>query len=224
MARNLLRDKLLFSVVPWLAKGVICFLWSTMRTEVLGEEHPREFWNRGVGIIFSLWHEQLLMMAKVYRGPGLKSLVSSSKDGEIFTNVLRVFNYGAVRGSSSRHGMAALKEMVRECRSGTDLAITPDGPKGPRHEVKPGIAQLARLSGSPIILMSFACSRGHRFASWDRFVLPYPFSTGVFCYSRPYFPEQGEDAESFRLRIQQGMEENQLKAVRRLEELGVSAI
>lgn len=219
-----LRDRLLFRVVPPLSKGLIYFLLRFMRTELHGEEYPRVFWERRQGIVFSLWHEQLLLMPAVYRGPGLTALASLSKDGEIISSVLKRFHIGTVRGSSSRHGLAALKEMVKLSQDGNDLVITPDGPRGPRQVVKAGIAQLARLSGSPVIFMSFACSRGYRFASWDRFLLPYPFSTGIFCYSKPYYLEEREDLEAFRLRLQNGMEENQRKAARRLEELGVSAV
>jgi lysophospholipid acyltransferase (LPLAT)-like uncharacterized protein len=217
-------DRILFRVVPVLAKGIILLLLKSMRTELLGEEYPRAFWEQRRGIVFALLHEQLLLMPAVYHGPGLTALTSSSRDGEIITSLLRVFHIASVRGSSTRHGTTALKEMVRLSRSGADMVITPDGPRGPRQQVKTGIVQLARLADAPIIVMSLACSRGYRFASWDRFLLPYPFSTGIFCYSAPFFLREGEDLESFRLRIQRGVEENQQRAVRRLEELGVSAV
>ena len=109
-------------------------------------------------------------------------------------------------------------------RSGADLVITPDGPRGPRQQLKAGLVQLAKLGDAPIIIMSFACSRGYRFASWDRFLVPCPFSTGIFCYSPPFFLREGEDLESFRLRIEAGMEDNQRRVARRLEEFGVSAV
>lgn len=223
MIRNLW-DKILFKVIPFVAKGVVLLILKSMRTELLGEEHPREFWRQGRGIVFSIWHEQLLLLPAVYHGPGLTALTSRSRDGEIVTGFLRVFGIGAVRGSSSRHGMSALKEMVRLSRSGADLVITPDGPRGPRQELKAGLVQLAKLGDAPIIIMSFGCSRGYRFASWDRFLVPCPFSTGIFCYSPPFFLREGEDMESFRLRIQAGMEDNQRRVARRLEELGVSAV
>ena len=217
-------DKILFNVIPYLAKGIVLLILKSMRTELLGEEHPCEFWKRGKGVVFSIWHEQLLLLPGVYHGPGLTALASLSRDGEIISSFLKVFRIGTVRGSSSRHGMAALKEMVRLSRSGADLVITPDGPRGPRQQLKAGLAQLAKLADAPIIIMSFACSGGYRFASWDRFLLPYPFSTGIFCYSQPIYPEDGEDLESFRLRIKEKMAENQWKAERRLEEFGVSSV
>jgi len=217
-------DKLLLRVIPFLVKGVVLLILKSMRTELLGEEHPRVFWKQKRGIVFSIWHEQLLLLPGVYHGPGLTALASRSRDGEIVSAFLKVFQIATVRGSSSRHGMAALKEMVRLSHAGADLVLTPDGPRGPRQEIKAGIVQLARLADAPIIIMSFACSRGYRFSSWDRFLLPFPFSKGIFCYSAPFFLHEGEDLESFRLRIQRGMEENQQRAVQRLEELGVSAV
>ncbi|NLV23550.1 MAG: lysophospholipid acyltransferase family protein [Deltaproteobacteria bacterium] len=217
-------DRILFNLIPYLAKGIVLLILKTMRTEMLGEEHPREFWVQGKGIVFSIWHEQLLLLPAVYHGPGLTALTSLSRDGELVSSFLKVFRIGAVRGSSSRHGMAALKEMVRLSRSGADLVITPDGPRGPRQQLKAGLVQLAKLADAPIIVMSFACSRGYRFRSWDRFLLPCPFSRGIFCYSAPIYPDKEEDIETFRLRMQEKMAENQQRAARRLEEFGVSAV
>ena len=105
-----------------------------------------------------------------------------------------------------------------------DLGITPDGPKGPRHQVKEGVAQLARLSGRTVVPIAFACSRGHRFASWDRFLLPYPFCRGVYALGEAVRHREGESTEAFRERIQQAMEENGRQAQARLEERGVSAV
>ncbi|MBE0597883.1 MAG: hypothetical protein IH614_11485, partial [Desulfuromonadales bacterium] len=97
-------------------------------------------------------------------------------------------------------------------------------PKGPRHQLKEGVAQLARLSCRPVIPMSFACSRGHRFASWDRFLLPYPFGRGIFAFGEPVRYQPGEAAELFQARLQAAMEANERRARSRLEELGLCAV
>ena len=102
--------------------------------------------------------------------------------------------------------------------------ITPDGPKGPRHEVKEGVVQLARITGRPVIPMAFPCSRGHRFASWDRFILPYPFGRGVYSFGEPLTWAEGEEPEAFRARLQEAMEANVRRARARLETHGVSAV
>jgi hypothetical protein len=105
-----------------------------------------------------------------------------------------------------------------------DLAITPDGPKGPRHQVKDGLVQLARLSGRPVVPMAFACSRGHRFQSWDRFLFPYPWGKGVYRFGDPLSWRKGESIDAFRVRIQQAMHDNTRKAQEHLTSHGLSPV
>jgi lysophospholipid acyltransferase (LPLAT)-like uncharacterized protein len=137
---------------------------------------------------------------------------------------MRCFGQGAVRGSSNRGARAAFRELVELSREPVDLAITPDGPKGPRHRLKPGIVHLAKISGRPVVPVAFVCSRGRRFGSWDRFLLPYPFARAVYSFGPPLLIEAGEEPEAFQEKLQRAMEENEGRARARLEELGVSAV
>ncbi len=219
-----LRDKMLFGLVPVLARVMVDLLWFTMRVKIENEESILPFHAQRRGVVLGFWHDQMLLMIKVYRGPGIRALMSASRDGAIAAAIMRRFGCGAVCGSSSRHGAAALKEMVQLVESGVDIGITPDGPRGPRHEMKAGVAQVGKLSGCPVFLGSFACSRGHRFASWDRFVLPYPGAKCVFRYSGPHFAQPEEEVEAFRLRLQREMEVNQEETERCLEAWHVSAV
>jgi lysophospholipid acyltransferase (LPLAT)-like uncharacterized protein len=129
-----------------------------------------------------------------------------------------------VRGSSSRGGKEALSAMVELAAESVDLGITPDGPRGPRHQVKAGVAQLARLTGRPVIPLAFVCGRGHRFNSWDRFLCPYPFARAVFRFGQPLYFDQNDTVESFGEALRQAMEENEQLAAGRLEAHGVSAV
>jgi hypothetical protein len=217
-------DWLLIHLVPPVAAGIIGLLRFFLRIEIVGEEYPRAFWNKGEHVILAFWHDQLLLMVKGYRGPGARILISASKDGELIARTMRCFGQGAVRGSSTRGGRAAFKAMMALAAEPFDLVLTPDGPRGPRHRIKPGVVQLARLTGRPVIPMAFVCSRGRRFASWDRFLLPYPFSRGVYAFGEPLVYRKGEDAEVFRVRLQHAMEENVRRARARLEKSGVSAV
>lgn len=222
--RKSVGDWLLLTLVPRMAAFIIGLLRLFLRVEFVGEEHPRSFWKRGEHVILAFWHDQLLLMVKGYRGPGAKILISASKDGELIARTMRCFGQGAVRGSSSRGGRSAFKAMMALAEEPFDLVMTPDGPKGPRHQIKPGVVQLARLTGRPVIPMAFVCSRGHRFASWDRFLLPYPFSRAVYAFGEPIVYSKGEDAESFHGRLQVAMDENVRRAQTRLEKFGVSAV
>jgi lysophospholipid acyltransferase (LPLAT)-like uncharacterized protein len=137
---------------------------------------------------------------------------------------MKYFNHETVRASSSRGGRAAFKAMLALSKEPVDIVLTPDGPRGPRHELKDGIIQLARMSGRPVIPMAFACSRGHRFQSWDRFLLPYPFSRGVYSFGEPiYFDKEG-GVDGFRDRLTKAMTDNQRQAEACLESYGVSAV
>jgi len=216
--------RLLFNIVPFLAAWIIRLLRLTIRVEFFGEEHPKKFWDRGETVILAFWHDQLLLMVQGYRGPGAKIMISSSKDGELIARTMEHFGQGAVRGSSTRGGRKAFREMLDLAKESVDLVITPDGPKGPRHEVKDGVVQLARILARPVIPMAFVCSRGHRFASWDRFMLPFPFSRGVYSFGAPVFFDKEETPEIFKQRLQSAIEENVRRAGARLEERGVSVI
>lgn len=219
-----LKDRLLLAIVPWLAVRIIRLLHGTMRIDFCGEERLREFWQRGEHMILPFWHDQLLLMVMGYRGPLVKTLISASKDGELLARAMRYFGHDAVRGSSSKGGRAAFKELLALSREPVDLVLTPDGPKGPRHELKDGVIQLARLSGRAVVPMAFVCSRGYRFASWDRFLLPYPFSRGVYSFGEPIYFDQTEGVTGFRQRLKEAMQLNQQRAEVRLEEYGVSSV
>lgn len=219
-----LGDRLLVTIGPFLASFIIRLLYLFNRIDFVGEEHPQSIWQRGEHLILSFWHDQLFLMIKGYRGPGTKILISASKDGELIARVMSYFGQQAVRGSSSKGGRAAFKELISLAKEDIDLVITPDGPKGPRHELKDGIVQLARLGGRPVVPMAFVCSRGHRFASWDKFLLPFPFGRGVYSFGEPVYFDRDEGVEHFRQRLGEAMELNQQQAKRRLEGYGVSAV
>ncbi|MHB1398937.1 MAG: lysophospholipid acyltransferase family protein [Trichloromonadaceae bacterium] len=215
---------LLLNVIPPLAAGFIRLLRRLLRVEVIGAETVDGFSAKGEHVILSFWHDQLLLMVTGYRGAGARILISPSQDGELIARTMGYFGQGAVRGSSSRGGRAAFKELLQLAAEPYDLVFTPDGPKGPRHQLKPGVAQLARLSGRPVIPMAFACSRGYRFASWDRFLLPYPLARGVFAFGAPLYCSKGEDAEVFAQQLQAAMAATNQTARQRLEDRGVSAV
>jgi lysophospholipid acyltransferase (LPLAT)-like uncharacterized protein len=219
-----LSERLLFRFGPPLAAWLVRLLSASLRTEVLGEEQVKSLWAQGKRVIFPVWHDQLLLMRQGYLGSGLTGLASSSKDGELVARMLNCFGVEAVRGSSSRGGAKALRQLVRLGKSDRDLALTPDGPRGPRRVIKPGIAQLARLTGRPVVPVCFVTSRGHRFASWDRFCVPYPFARGVYVYGDPLLVEKDESEERFCERLTAAMEEIEGRGIARLEDYGVSAV
>ena len=102
--------------------------------------------------------------------------------------------------------------------------MTPDGPTGPRHQLKEGVVQLARLSGRPIVPLAFACSHGHRFQSWDRFLLPYPWGKAVYAVGEPLYYDENETIEDFQSRVQEAMDANTRHAGEYLNQYDLSAV
>ncbi len=219
-----IKDRLMLAVVPVVAAVLIRLIHLLVRTETVGVDHLKGCWQRGERVIISFWHDQLLLMVFGYPGKHAKLLISASKDGELLARTMKYFQQNTVRGSSSRGGRAAFRQMLELGKEPVDVVLTPDGPKGPRHELKDGVVQLARMSGRPVVPMAFACSRGHRFASWDKFIFPYPFCRGVYAFGEPVRFDAAEGVEVFRERLIAAMELNQQQAQAQLEVYGVSAI
>ena len=217
-------DKLLLSVAPWLAAKIMSWLHRRLKPEIIGAQEIRRLWADGQPVIMAFWHDQLFLMIKGYEGPGAKVLISSSKDGELIARTMAYFDVGSVRGSSNRGGRAAFREMVELSREQLDLAFTPDGPKGPRHIAKEGVMQLARISKRPFLPIAFACSNGHRFRSWDRFLFPYPWGKAVYSCGEPLYYDKNETIDNFQSRVQEAMVDNTRRAGEYLKQYGLSAV
>lgn len=142
-------------------------------------------WNRRDPLVFAVWHSRVLLLPHLYHGRRLRVLVSRSRDGEILARFLARFGLSAARGSSSRGGAGALRELVRALQEGWSVVIVPDGPKGPPEIVKPGIVTLAALSGAAVVPLAVATSSEWRLASWDEFRIPRPFSRCVVRFGEP---------------------------------------
>lgn len=130
-------------------------------------------WHNRLALCLFAYHRYLRQRDKTHR---LAAMVSASRDGALLAYLLELFDVAPVRGSSSRRGPQALRELTRWAKDGLDLAITPDGPRGPRYVVQDGVIALAQLSGLPILPASIHLPRKWELKSWDRFQVPVPFS------------------------------------------------
>ena len=179
-----LRDGIALRVVEYLLRGLI----ATLRFEIIDEggiiAHPPSG-----PLLFTAWHNRLLILGPVYRhlfpGRPICVLVSQSRDGELLTRILARFGIQTARGSTSKQGSGAIREVLRRIKAGNDSGITPDGPRGPRGIVKPGIVQAARISGAPIVTLAYTLGWKKELRSWDRFQIPLPFSTCRFVWGAP---------------------------------------
>ncbi len=159
--------------------------------------------------IYCLWHNRLILCMEAYdqqaRGRSqsvkLAALISASKDGAFLAAILEQFHVQPVRGSSSRRGPQALLELTSWAERGYHLAITPDGPRGPRYVVQEGAMSLAQLTGLPIVPFSFYARRKIRLKSWDGFQIPLPFSKCELSLGKPYHvPRDASDAQREEIR------------------------
>jgi lysophospholipid acyltransferase (LPLAT)-like uncharacterized protein len=140
---------------------------------------------RGRPVIYAFWHGRMLPLVYSHRGLEIQVLVSLNRDGELITRVIERMGFGTARGSTSRGGLAALRQIVRRARGGRCCAFTPDGPRGPRERVQEGVVVAAALSGIPVVPTgSSAWPAGH-LASWDRFLVPWPFGRGAVVHAAP---------------------------------------
>lgn len=160
------------SLGPLILRG----LYSSLGFEIDGAEHQEATWGAGEPVIFVTWHGRLMPLLYLYRGKGIVTLVSQHRDGEYLARVGKAFGYDAIRGSSTHGGFPALRELVRRLRAGRSLAITPDGPQGPREKLKPGALQAARMTGAPVIPVMAGTRRAWWFEGWDSFMVPKPFA------------------------------------------------
>jgi lysophospholipid acyltransferase (LPLAT)-like uncharacterized protein len=204
-----LRNKKVIRAVAWAGAWVVRGWMATVRHEYhpLGpnvDPHRPEIVGR---YLYAFWHENVLLPAYLYGRPDINILISQHADGELIAETCRHLHFSVVRGSTTRGGVEALRQMVRVGKD-AHLAITPDGPRGPRRQVQAGLVYLAARTGLPIVAFGVGYRGAWRMKSWDRFAVPKPFTLGTVVTSRVVLvpPEADRDAmEAYRLQVQQAL-------------------
>jgi lysophospholipid acyltransferase (LPLAT)-like uncharacterized protein len=143
---------------------------------VAGREWEAGIVEAGVPAIYVLWHGRLLPCAYHYRRFGFATVITRHRDGDYITRMIQNWGYQVIRGSSSEGGMAALRAIIRVLRAGNSVAVTPDGPRGPRQKMKLGPLQAAQIAGVPIVPVSAGAVSAWFFGKWDRFLVPKPLT------------------------------------------------
>lgn len=158
---------------------------ATVASKVENEEQLAELKKSGKSIIFAFWHGQLWFPAYYFKNRGYVGLASQSRDGGYISSVLNKLGWEMVRGSTSSGGARSLLKLIKKLKKGNDIAITPDGPRGPKHHAQPGIIYLAQKTNSVIIPGGLAFSKRKAFNSWDEFEIPFPFSKVALFFGNP---------------------------------------
>jgi lysophospholipid acyltransferase (LPLAT)-like uncharacterized protein len=176
-------------VLSWRSRAILVFgrgflhlLGRTWRFRVLNGEAVRALRREKRPFIFALWHGHLLPLLWFHRGEGVKVLISEHRDGELVARAAESLGYGLIRGSTTQGANRALISLVRELQSGHEIAVTPDGPRGPTETFAPGALVAAQRSDSHILPVAISADRAWRLRSWDRFMIPKPFAKITVAY------------------------------------------
>ncbi len=196
------------SVIAAPLYGIVKLFYATLRFSDEGRDRIEALAADRRPMVFALWHDELFPLAHVRGNIDITALVSQSRDGEILARFLEMTGAQTARGSSSRGGVKALLKVSRAMRTrGGSCAITVDGPRGPRHKVKEGAIFMAAKAGAHVVPMRVFMPRGYRFASWDRFQVPYPFSRVHTIFDEPYLLPDEELDNAFLARQSALLEE-----------------
>jgi len=179
------RFELKWNLVGILGKLIIDVLFATARIERKIPEPARPLLASNRYII-AFWHSRILLVSHFFKGRGGVAMVSASEDGEFIARILQRQGQHTVRGSTTRGGLRALTQLIREIKKRqVPAAVVPDGPQGPRFMVQPGVIRLAQKTEIPILPVTYGAERMKVFSSWDRFILPYPFTRCRLVFGAP---------------------------------------
>ncbi|MCK4874789.1 MAG: lysophospholipid acyltransferase family protein [Sulfurimonas sp.] len=203
MAKKLFRAIALI-IVPFLASILIRLLYLTNKKEfeasVVVDEKP---------LIFACWHGELLMLPYLYKRyrktPHAKVLISSHFDGMLISKTVKYFGLDTIAGSTNRNAAKVLIQGIKALKDGYDIGITPDGPKGPRHEVADGIIVMAQKTNTKIVLTRMLPTKYWQFNSWDKFIVPKPFGTLKYYATLP-IDVSGLELEEARTLLQEELQ------------------
>lgn len=178
-------DELKWNLVGLFGKWLIDVLFMGSRIEFVGLDKIRPL-IESRKIIFAFWHSRILLISYIYKGLNAVTLVSKSDDGEIIARILRRQGQFSVRGSTGKGGLRALAQQIKLLKAtGNPGAVIPDGPQGPSCKVQPGVITLAQKTGFAIVPITYSARRIKVFNSWDRFILPLPFTRCRVIYGKP---------------------------------------
>ena len=209
MIKKLSRTALVRSTLCFLTAQYVSMVYLTSRWQVVGSDGPEKFIREGKPFIVAFWHGRLLMLPCTWdtKRP-LHLLISQHHDGELISRTVNHLGLRSVRGSTNKRGAQALRRLVRKLRAGEWVGITPDGPHGPRMRASDGVVQLARLANVPIFPLVYSAKRAKALETWDRFLVPFPFTRGIFIWDKPILPPTNNDGasiEDIRMKIEESL-------------------
>ena len=197
LGKRVIRSRFGRAVLVWLYARFTRLVFATTRWQIHGREDAEALIRAGQPFIGAFWHGRLMLVPYGWpAGATLHVMISRHRDGENIARAWRHLGVVPIRGSRARDGAAALRASIRLLKEGGYVAVSPDGSRGPRMRVQPGIIAMARLSGAPIVPLTYAVSQRVIARSWDRFVIALPFSRGVYLWGQPIPVAAGADEQA----------------------------
>jgi len=207
LSKRILRSPLIITAFSHVLAGYIRLVYATSRKQRLVPAHIEPYFTGEKNCIFAFWHGRMMLIAP-FRAKQRKThiLISFHRDGVLISQVIGHFGVGTISGSSSRGGDTAMREMISLLEAGEYVGITPDGPRGPNQQIAAkGVLTLARLSGKPIIPVTFSTSRCIRLGSWDRFMLALPFGRVAMLAGEPIMFSENSSEQHNSQALEQAM-------------------
>ena len=179
---------------------ITSLIYRSIRWKYLIESERSDILNNHKGMIFCCWHNRLFLGPHILpRSRVINALQSSHSDGMVTSTAFKFLGMNVILGSSNKGGMQAFRKMVKCIQLGESIAITPDGPKGPKEKVKDGIIKLAQITNSPIIPLVWSTNKFKIINSWDNFIIPIPFSKGVYSFGKPIYVKKRINVNEFEI-------------------------
>jgi len=202
-AKNVLRTDLIQVLLRCTITAYLCIAKITVRWRVESKEIPSEMLKNKKPFIIAFWHGRLGMFVHAWRFENpVNIMISEHRDGLLISRAVAPFGINTLPGSSTKGGSSALRKVIRTIHQGEVVGITPDGPQGPRMRAGKGIVEASRLSGAPIIPLALSAKSAFIASSWDRLMIPLPFTTGIFLWGRPiYVPKDAGKEKIAKLTI-----------------------
>ena len=184
--KKILRTKLAYSFICWIASKYIKFVSLTLKWKYLNKKHADTLWKNNENFILCFWHGRLLMMPLSWKKEKkINMLISEHPDGQLISKTVKYFGINSIHGSTSKGGTKAIRNIIESLKSGQSVGITPDGPRGPKMKINSAIIKIASLTGFKILPLSCSVKNKFFLKSWDKFLVALPFGKGCFAWGEP---------------------------------------
>ena len=175
------------------------FIYLTIKWDCLDIKTKDLIFNNKKSYIFCCWHNRLFLGPYLLpKNVIINALQSSHSDGMMTSMIFKLIKINIIFGSSMKGGAAAFIKMIKSINKGESIALTPDGPKGPNQQIKDGLIKLAQVTGAPIIPLVWDTNKRKKLITWDRFLVPYPFSKGLYIFGKPIYIKRNLSAINFK--------------------------